>query len=224
MCSVALRRCTFNNNSIVLLACRMKIYTKTGDEGTSSLYSGERRSKTDAAFAALGDVDELNSIIGIAREFVASGTEKKIESNDEVQRTRLTSIDEQLQEIQSRLLDIGSAVATPISTSSESKIKRVSFSEQHVDTLEQWIDQHDATLPQLTNFILPSGGFAASHLHLARAVCRRAERSVLPLVSQKSTDAQVSIYLNRLSDYLFTIARVAAKQDCKPEIVYKKGD
>jgi ATP:cob(I)alamin adenosyltransferase len=198
----------------------MKIYTKTGDEGTSSLYSGERRSKTDAAFAALGDVDELNSVIGVAREFVASRTETTSESND----LGMTSIDEQLQEIQSRLLDIGSAVATPISTSSESKIKRVSFSEHHADTLERWIDQHDATLPQLTNFILPSGGFAASHLHLARAVCRRAERSVLPLVSQKSTDAQVSIYLNRLSDYLFTIARVAAKQDCKPEIVYKKGE
>lgn len=201
----------------------MKIYTKTGDEGTSSLYSGERRSKTDAAFAALGDVDELNSIIGVAREFVASGTEKRSISKDS-NNLGLGNIDEQLQEIQSRLLDIGSAVATPISTSSESKIQRVSFSEHHVGTLERWIDQHDATLPQLTNFILPSGGFAASHLHLARAVCRRAERSVLPLVSQKSTDAQVSIYLNRLSDYLFTIARVAAKQDCKPEIVYKKGD
>jgi len=203
----------------------MRIYTKTGDEGTSSLYSGERRPKTDAAFAALGDVDELNSIIGIAREFVASGTDNmSSESSDVIKVTRLTSVNEQLQEIQSRLLDIGSAVATPISTSSESKIQRASFSEGHVNTLERWIDQHDATLPQLTSFILPSGGFASSHLHLARAACRRAERSVIPLVSQGSTDVQVSIYLNRLSDYLFTIARVAAKQDCKPEIVYKKGD
>jgi len=202
----------------------MKIYTKTGDTGTSSLYSGERRPKTDAAFAALGDVDELNSMIGVAREFVASGAESINESSDVTKMTSLASISEQLQEIQSRLLDIGSAVATPVSSSSESKIQRVSFSEGHVEILERWIDQHDATLPQLTNFILPSGGFAASHLHLARAVCRRAERSVFSLVSHGSTDVQVSIYLNRLSDYLFTIARVAAKHDCMPEIVYKKGN
>mmetsp|Transcript_11949 Transcript_11949/g.24014 ORF Transcript_11949/g.24014 Transcript_11949/m.24014 type:complete len:223 (+) Transcript_11949:122-790(+) len=193
----------------------MKIYTKTGDKGTSSLYNGERRSKTDDVFKALGDVDELNSLLGIAREHIG------------VQST----VDTQIQEIQSRLLDVGSCIATPPESSSESKRQRVEFESVHVERLESWIDEHSETLPALTQFILPSGGLAASHLHLARSVCRRAERSVIACcmshgdqeeIAQASSDSRVRVYLNRLSDYLFTIARVCAFKENRPEVTYRK--
>lgn len=193
----------------------MKIYTKTGDKGTSSLYNGERRSKTDDVFKALGDVDELNSLLGIAREHIGEST-----------------VDTQIQEIQSRLLDVGSCIATPAETSSESKRQRVEFESDHVERLESWIDEHSEALPALTQFILPSGGLAASHLHLARAVCRRAERSVIACylspadgdheTNQASSDGRVRVYLNRLSDYLFTVARVCAFKENRPEVTYRK--
>lgn len=209
----------------------MKIYTRSGDGGTSSLYNGERRQKDDAVFAALGDVDELNSAIGVARQYLKIGVvdgggsilvQHKESSSDGSVKLLLRR---QLEEVQSRLLDVGSSVATPLTSSTEAKVKRVSFGEGHVQDLEKWIDSHTSTLPPLTNFILPSGGFAASHLHLARAICRRAERAVVSLMSvhdQEDTDPQVAVYLNRLSDYLFTIARVAAREDGEMEVVYQK--
>lgn len=194
----------------------MKIYTKTGDKGTSSLYNGERRSKTDDVFKALGDVDELNSLLGIAREHIVEES----------------TVGAQIQEIQSRLLDVGSCIATPPESSSESKRQRVEFESVHIERLESWIDVHAETLPALTQFILPSGGLAASHLHLARAVCRRAERSVLECharsvqvdseTDQGSSDSRVRVYLNRLSDYLFTVARVCAFKENRPEVTYRK--
>lgn len=186
----------------------MKVYTKTGDKGTSSLYNGERRHKTDGAFQALGDVDELNSLIGVAREFLLElDTERS----------------GQLQTVQSRLMDVGSAVATPLENSSDSKLKRASFDSTAAPLLESWIDAMDEELPALTNFILPSGGQAAAFLHLARAVCRRAERSVILLVSQGACEEGVAVYLNRLSDYLFTVARIASRKAQQPETIYKKA-
>ena len=185
----------------------MKIYTKTGDKGSSSLYSGERREKDDLVFAALGDVDELNSVVGVAREYAASLDE---------------TLGGQLEIIQSRLLDIGSAVATPIPSSNDSKLQRVAIDPSATAHLEKWIDEWTLELPALTQFILPSGGPAASFLHMSRSVCRRAERSVVPLARAGSTDEAVAVYLNRLSDYFFTVARVAAKKAGKPETVYKK--
>lgn len=186
----------------------MKIYTKTGDTGTSSLYSGERRQKDDAVFAALGDVDELNSAVGVGREYAAPLD---------------PLLAQQLEVVQSRLLDVGSAVATPVPSSSEKKLQRVAFDGAHAEQLEVWIDEWSAQLPPLTNFILPSGGPAASFLHMARSICRRAERSVVPLSRQGMTDQEVAVYLNRLSDYLFTVARIAAQKAGQPEVVYKKG-
>lgn len=186
----------------------MKVYTKTGDKGTSSLYSGERREKDDAVFAALGDVDELNSVVGVAREYAASLDPK---------------LATQLEIIQSRLLDVGSAVATPIPSSNDKKLQRVAFDASATDHLEKWIDDYTADLPALTQFILPSGGPASSFLHMARSVCRRAERSVVPLARDGSTETSVAVYLNRLSDYLFTAARHAAQKAGEPEVVYKKA-
>jgi cob(I)alamin adenosyltransferase len=116
-----------------------------------------------------------------------------------------------LTEIQSRLLDLGSAIATPLSSGNDSKVARAAFPQASVAQLEAWLDALDARLPALRNFILPGGGLAAASLHAARAVARRAERAVVPLVRAKQADAVVVVYLNRLSDYLFVAARTAVR-------------
>ena len=183
----------------------MKIYTKTGDKGESSLYNGARLPKDAQHFCAVGDVDELNSAIGIAREFGDNG------------------LAEQMAWIQSRLLDVGSAIATPVDdTSSSAKKALTAFDAEHTGTLESWIDDMDTELPRLTQFILPSGGKQGAHLHLARTVCRRAERAVMPLVREETCDASVAVFLNRLSDYLFTAARYASMRCGEEEVTYKK--
>ena len=176
---------------------KSSIYTRTGDTGASSLFSGERRSKDDSVFAALGDVDELNSCLGLAREFCSEAG---------------VGLDDQLVYIQSRLLDAGSAVATPLSAASASAVARTLFPPDAVATLEGWLDALDAQLPPLTAFILPSGGRASASLHAARSVCRRAERSVWPLtVGRHDCEPSVAVFLNRLSDYLFVAARTAVR-------------
>ena len=183
------------------------VYTRTGDSGTSSLYNGERRPKTDAVFDSLGHQDELNAVMGIAREYCErSGN----------------GIDEMLAEIQSRLFDVGAAIATPVQTSTEEKRNYTKFPSEFTRTLEIWLDDLDSKLPPLTNFVIPSGGMTSMHLNLARTICRRAERSVVPLVRAEQVDAEVGRYLNRLSDFLFVAARTAATKEGKPELLWKK--
>lgn len=183
----------------------MKVYTKTGDKGTSQLFSGERRPKDDAVFKALGDTDELNAHIGVAVEYSRAAQN--------------AFLPDKLEQIQSRLFDVGACIATPLTTASQSKKNRAgAFDEANVSALEEWIDEMDASLPLLTNFILPSGGgLASTHLHVARAVCRRAERRVVPLASAGDVDASVMRYLNRLSDFLFVAARFSALKEGKEE-------
>lgn len=201
-----------SSDSTAPSAARVKIYTRTGDGGTSALFSGERRPKTDPVFEALGTVDELSSALGLAREAEALAPV-----------SRQNDLSGQLAEIQSRLIDVGSHVATPLnSTSSEARVRRAAFEKEHAGVLENWIDAFDTELPPLRNFILPSGGMCAAQLHMARAICRRAERNVAALGQAGAIDASVSVYLNRLSDYLFTAARVAALRSNKPETIYRK--
>eukprot|EP00485_Elphidium_margaritaceum_P004032 CAMPEP_0202689186 /NCGR_PEP_ID=MMETSP1385-20130828/4511_1 /ASSEMBLY_ACC=CAM_ASM_000861 /TAXON_ID=933848 /ORGANISM="Elphidium margaritaceum" /LENGTH=182 /DNA_ID=CAMNT_0049344285 /DNA_START=250 /DNA_END=794 /DNA_ORIENTATION=+ len=170
----------------------------------------ERRSKDDPIFEALGDTDELNAAVGVAREYCVT-------SNN--------GLDEKLMEIQSRLLDIGSAIATPATSdkSNDKKKEHVHFDGENVTILEKWIDEMDEQLPALRNFILPSGGLSASHLHIARAVCRRCERHMIPLKQQDDISDTVAIYMNRLSDFLFVAARFAAKHENRTETVYRKA-
>ncbi|KAG2422381.1 hypothetical protein HXX76_016067 [Chlamydomonas incerta] len=185
----------------------MKIYTRSGDTGQASLFNGERLYKDDDVFQALGDVDELNSALGVASAFISS-----------------PEMLEQLETIQSRLIDVGSAVATPLPSSDEAKLQRTHFAgTEHTAQLEAWIDSMDESLPKLTKFILPSGGQAAACLHHARSVCRRAERSIVVLSRRQAVSSEVNMYINRLSDYLFTAARHAAMTQGAVEKVYQKA-
>ncbi|KAI1304282.1 hypothetical protein EDD11_005236 [Mortierella claussenii] len=203
---------SFSTGTGVVLAARPKIYTKTGDKGTSSLFTGERKAKDDAVFDALGTNDELSSSIGLAREFC-------LDQGDNVQ-----NIVGQLEQIQCLLQDIGSNIATPRDSATAPRLARTEFDSdgQHVQDLETWIDAMDQELPPLTSFILPSGGKAAAALHVARSVSRRTERRVVPLAQDQRVDRSVAVYLNRLSDYLFTCGRYAAMKAGRQEVLYKK--
>jgi len=167
----------------------VKIYTRTGDAGSTGLFGGPRVSKDDDRIEAYGTVDELNAAIGMAR---AARTGPQI--------------DAQLEQIQHELFSIGAELATPDPDSFDLRI----IDSTHVGRLEGWIDQHQRSLPPLKHFILPAGTAAACHLHLARAICRRSERRVVTLVRrhETSTSEDLMIYLNRLSDLLFVLTRV----------------
>ncbi|CAG8447171.1 8336_t:CDS:10 [Acaulospora morrowiae] len=195
---------------------KSNLYTRTGDKGTSSLYNGERRSKHDDIFHALGTVDELSSSIGIARHYCIRDD---------------NGLSENLKEIQCKLIEVGSNIATPRNSSNENKLSYTSFDEENVTILESWIDHLDSKLPPLKNFILPSGGESAVFLHQCRSVCRRAERVTVPLVESGIAESTVGKYLNRndvaiivrLSDYFFVAARYAAMSGGFSESFYKHG-
>ncbi|XP_072103563.1 corrinoid adenosyltransferase MMAB isoform X2 [Mobula birostris] len=199
--------CSMDVDSSNSKAEKPKIYTKTGDKGFSSTFTGERRRKDDDVFEALGSTDELTSSIGLAMEFCLEQGHEFVE---------------ELYKIQCVLQDVGSNVATPISSARESHLKRTTFSEKPVTELEQWIDRYTEQLPPLTNFILPSGGKSSAALHLARSICRRAERSMISIVRAGEADRNAARYLNRLSDYLFTLARYAAMKEGRKEHIYRR--
>lgn len=166
------------------------IYTRTGDAGDTGLFGGGRVGKDDARVDAYGEVDELNAAVGLAR---AAGLEGELDALG--------------QEIQDQLFTVGSVLATPRGTKAEHVILPVDS--RWVGQMEAAIDRFDREIPPLKNFILPGGGAPAAALHLARTVCRRAERRVVPLARSGLVDGGVVIYLNRLSDLLFTMARVS---------------
>ena len=166
-----------------------KVYTRTGDAGKTSLVSGDRVSKADLRVSAYGDVDELNSVLGVARTFPLDP-----ELNDLLGR------------LQNELFTVGADLATPAGT----PVPRVSL--EMVTELEQIIDQYLAELEPLKEFILPGGSQAGAMLHLARTVARRAERVVVALADREEITAAALQYLNRLSDLLFVLARAANKR------------
>jgi cob(I)alamin adenosyltransferase len=165
------------------------IYTKTGDTGDTSLFGGGRVGKEDERVEAYGQVDELNSAIGLAR---AEG---------------LGTMDALAGELQNQLFTLGSVLATPAGSKAATAIPKVQPS--WATDMERAIDGFDKELAALSAFILPGGTKAAAALHFARTVCRRAERHVVPLFRAGKVDVEVVVYLNRLSDLLFTMARVA---------------
>jgi cob(I)alamin adenosyltransferase len=170
----------------------MKIYTKTGDQGSTGLFGGGRVPKDDVRVEAYGDVDELNAVIGMARS---------VES--------MPRIDEVLVPIQRDLFAIGALLATPDREKMAQHLEKARIDEGRIAELERAIDDGEAELEPLRAFILPGGTPKAAALHVARTVCRRAERHVVRLQHEAELPALAVIYLNRLSDLLFTLARVA---------------
>ncbi len=179
----------------------MKIYTKTGDNGTTALYGGKRLSKGDLKIEAYGTVDELNSFIGLTATFL----EEK-EYHD------------LLIDIQSRLFDVGTHLAAE---TGKKNLILPEIPDAKITMLEQYIDKMNEQLPELKFFILPGGNQAAATAHIARTVCRRAERCVVRLAEHDEVKPILIQYLNRLSDFLFVLARKFANDANEPEIIWK---
>jgi cob(I)alamin adenosyltransferase len=167
----------------------MKIYTKTGDDGTTGLFGGTRVKKNSLRIDAYGTVDELNAIIGIA-----------------LTHSMNKAISEHLLSISSLLFTVGSDLATTHDSVFRDKTPQIL--QMHISLLEQHIDSYQADLPELKSFILPGGSSAAAHLHHARTVCRRAERAVVALSEIELINGTIIQFLNRLSDYLFVASRL----------------
>ncbi|WP_305982083.1 cob(I)yrinic acid a,c-diamide adenosyltransferase [Roseivirga thermotolerans] len=170
----------------------MKIYTKTGDTGTTSLLGGARVSKAHIRIEAYGTVDELNSYIGLLRDQPVNQNRKDL-----------------LKTIQDRLFTLGADLATE---PGKDKVVKPDLFESDIDLLETEMDRMDEQLPALTSFVLPGGHQSVSFAHLARCVCRRAERICMALNDQEKVSPLVIKYLNRLSDYLFVLGRLMAQE------------
>lgn len=191
----------------------MKIYTKTGDGGQTSLFGGKRVGKDSIRVEAYGTVDELNSAIGVVIAQIRNPT-LRLRSGQE------SEIRNNLLKIQNDLFTIGSILATPKTIPYNLKPKTL---KNRVSHFEQLIDLLTSKLPALSSFILPGGGKTGAALHLARTVCRRAERRVVALAEKEKVAAEIIIYLNRLSDLLFTMARFVNSKEKKKEIIWVKS-
>jgi cob(I)alamin adenosyltransferase len=173
-----------------------RIYTRTGDDGTTGLIGGKRVSKDSPHIEATGSLDELNAQLGVVRSHALSG-----------------EVDEILYLVQDAIFTIGAELATPEGTDPRSKAIR----DEDVQTLEKKIDHFESMLPPLRKFVLPGGTVSGAALHVSRAVARRAERACVALSRTQTVDKQVLQYLNRLSDLLFVLARYVNHQDSVPE-------
>jgi cob(I)alamin adenosyltransferase len=178
-----------------------KIYTRGGDAGETSLGDGSRVSKLDARIAAYGTVDELNAVVGVV---VACGCTETIR--------------EVLVRVQNELFDLGADLSVPIEHEA-----RLRVTQEQVDRLEEECDRLNAELPDLKSFVLPGGSEAASRLHVARTVCRRAEREALIAAGAHDVNPLALVYLNRLSDLLFILARAANAADGRAEPLWRPG-
>jgi cob(I)alamin adenosyltransferase len=176
----------------------VKIYTRTGDGGETALFDGTRVSKADPRVDAYGHVDELNALLGQVR---AAGIPQ--------------DIDDELDRIQRDLFAVGALLADP-SSRIAARVTRARLSASDVERLEQWIDAAEAELPPLRRFVVPGGTPGASALHLARTVCRRAERHIVSL-GPDAVPAETVSYVNRLSDLLFVLARLANRRAHVPD-------
>lgn len=177
----------------------MKIYTKTGDQGQTGLIGGTRVPKDHARVAAYGDIDELNAAIGLAKA-----------------HTRDARLSTLLGEIQRDLFALGAQLADPTAKVGAKKAK-AAITAARIRRLEKAIDSREAALPPLTAFILPGGAPLGASLHLARTICRRAERAIVTLARGEAVDARVLAYVNRLADLLFVLARFENQRSGEPE-------
>lgn len=183
---------------------KSNLYTGTGDAGTTSLVGGQRISKTAVRLEAYGTLDEFSSFLGV----VASAPECP-----EVLKNQLTLI-------QNRLFDAGSYLATGVEPGTMPPCH--SITEDTIAEIESWIDDLDAKTPRIKAFVLPGGSPLAAHCHVARTVCRRAERRILALAAQEYVDSVLLKWINRLSDYLFIVARYINYSEGMEEIIWKR--
>ena len=183
-----------------------KIYTRTGDKGETVLVGGLKGAKHSLRPDAFGEVDELNSIIGIVRTYISK--DKQSELNDILER------------IQNELFDLGADLATPENSKDSDKVLRITSSQ--VKRLENEIDKFNKDLNELKSFVLPGGSKLSSWLHLARTATRRAERKITKLASEEGINNEVIIYINRLSDLLFVMAR-HCNDNGKADILWQPG-
>ena len=183
-----------------------RVYTRTGDDGTTALVGGDRVPKNSPRIEAYGTVDELNAAIGLARAALAGSQAGP----------RLGPV---LARVQNELFNLGAELATPDETR---RARQPVLAQRHVDALEAEMDALNEELPELRSFVLPGGGPVAAALHLARTICRRAERRVLDLGDASESVPPLELcYLNRLSDALFVYSRWAAKADGHPEPLWE---
>jgi len=183
---------------------KSSLYTRSGDTGETATLTSGRVSKAHPRVEAVGDIDELNSTLGLA---AASLRQRKLVSL--------------LQDIQNELLNIGAELAAVGQTSGPRPSLRLQAA--RVEAIEKLIDEYDAKSPRLSTFILPGGHAAAAQLHVARTVCRRAERAISRLAETAEVNPQVTAYLNRLSDLLFALARYVNRAERRKETLWRKG-
>ncbi len=188
-----------------------KVYTRTGDTGSTRLVGGKKVAKDAARIAAYGTIDELNSIVGLARVF-----------NDDLKQElpAAKQLDDIFRQLQNELFDLGSELATPSDFSYEGMFR---VSEQEVKGLERLIDSCQKDLEPLNSFILPGGGKVGGFLHQARTVCRRAERDILRLSREEEVSPWPLTYVNRLSDLLFVLSRWVSHKLGEPEYLWERG-
>ncbi|MCB0336031.1 MAG: cob(I)yrinic acid a,c-diamide adenosyltransferase [Bdellovibrionales bacterium] len=184
-----------------------KIYTRNGDKGLTQLVGGTPISKHSPRVHAYGEVDELNAALGIVRTLFDGHNQKE-------------TCYKILTKVQNELFDMGSILATDPTQAWEGMPE---ISKSHLEQLEGWIDTLNKDLPELNSFVLPGGTQANSFIHLARTICRRAERSISSLSATEPVPANILIYLNRLSDLLFVMARWEVKQEQKDEYLWVPG-
>jgi cob(I)alamin adenosyltransferase len=198
----------------------VKLYTRTGDDGTTGLFGGQRVGKDDPRVEAYGTVDELNAAIGMVLAAVPGPMKPdltKSHPGGEARRrsgssssSALDSMRAMLTSLQSRLFDLGADLATPAGSKHESKVARLDAS--HAAELERWIDEVDGGNEPMTQFVLPGGTELAARLHVARTICRRAERLLVSLARAETVNPHAVVVLNRLSDLLFAMARRANRE------------
>jgi cob(I)alamin adenosyltransferase len=186
-----------------------KVYTRFGDEGQTMLASGDTVSKSSARVRSYGEVDELNSVIGLVRLELLRDPQAEPELR--------TELDAELARIQQELFNLGAELATPSAATSGARLQ---IHERHIEALEQSIDRHNDLLAPLRSFILPGGGPTGTAAHLGRTVCRRAERELVTLAEQSPVRGEALRYLNRLSDWLFVVARLVAQRFGYGEVLW----
>ncbi|PRQ07677.1 cob(I)yrinic acid a,c-diamide adenosyltransferase [Enhygromyxa salina] len=188
-----------------------KVYTRFGDEGQTMLANGDTVAKSSARVCAYGEVDELNAVIGLIR--LELGRDPKAAAHEQFRGT----LDAELARVQQELFNLGAELANPAAADGGARLK---IDARHIETLEYSIDHYNEALEPLRSFILPGGGATGTAAHLGRTVCRRAERQLVALADHEPIRGETRRYLNRLSDWLFVIARAAAARFGHDEVLW----